>query len=138
MTALFANDQDEAGDDTAAAPGRPPAKVVRLLESYGYRAEAVRRWTPEKAATVLNACKKEEAIALRRAAAVAKRQDETAPRGQPSLVERMEAAASLEQALSGGGDDLFQGIAYTVYVLRDDEARRLAGWLVRLYRGEAK
>lgn len=132
MSTLFTDEADE----TTAAPARPPAKVVRLLETYGYRSEAVRLWTPEKASTVLNACKREEAIALRRAAAVARQQDETAPRGQPSLVERQEAAAALEQAMAGG-DELYQAISYTTYVLRDDEARRLAGWLVKLYRGGA-
>jgi hypothetical protein len=33
-------------------------------------------------------------------------------------------------------DELTQGLSYSVHQLTDDEVRRLAGWLVKLFRGQ--
>ncbi|MCE9566552.1 MAG: hypothetical protein K8U57_31395 [Planctomycetes bacterium] len=133
MTALF---EQKTETETTAPKERPDPKVVRLLEGYGYRAEAVRLWSPEQANTTLNSCKKEQAIALRRADDVARAQEESVPRGQPSWVERQEAAANIEQAQGEGIDELHQRVCYSLYALRDDELKRLAGHLIRLMRGE--
>lgn len=133
MSSLFPDDAAEDAD-TTTAPDRPSAKVVRQLEVFGYRAEAVRRWTPEKANTVLNSCKREEQIALRRADATAKAQGEEFPRGQPTQPERLEAAACIEQAAGRGIEELHQCVAYTIYALSDSELKSLAGYLVQTFR----
>ena len=131
---------DTLFSDTAAMDRseRPEASIVRALESFGYRAEAVRLWTREKASTTLYRCKKEEAIALRRAAAAAVAVDGTAQRGQVSELERRVAADSLSQALALGSDEVLQSVAASVYCLTDAELKELAGYLVRLYRGQAR
>ena len=126
-------DTDEFGNVVTAAE-HPSREVVQQLEAFGYRADAVRKWSAVKANTVLHARRKEEAIALRRAAAVAGDQD--APRkGTPTGVERLEAAAALERAMGEGPDELTQALGYTVYALTDDETRRLAGYVVKVFRG---
>lgn len=131
MTTLF-DDGDDAA--TQVSDDRPAAKVVRALEGYGYRAEAVRRWTAEKASTVLHACRKEERIALRRATGKAQQQDGTG-RGQPSTVERLAAATCIEDAAALGIDELNQTLMYTVYCLTDDELKQVANWFVGMFRG---
>jgi hypothetical protein len=113
----------------------PDAATVEALVAYGYAEKAVRRWSPEKAMVALDARRKEEAIAKRRALRRAGEQEENiAPRGQPIPVMRLQAAVELEREQSV--DELVQGLAYTVHQLTDDEVRRLAGWLVKLFRGQ--
>jgi hypothetical protein len=136
MSALFTNDDGVATDDNAE-PSRPDVKTVRLLEGFGYRAEAVRLWTAEKAFTTLQACRKEQKIALARAERTAVEQEDSVPRGQPSQVERLAAAACIEQATTEGIDELHQCVCYSLYALRDDELKRLAGFVVRVMRGQA-
>lgn len=119
--------------DAPTAAGPSPA-VVQQLEGYGYAKEKVRKWTVEHANTVLNTCRKRDAIALRRAQQTAREQDQDAPRGQPSLVERQEAAAFIEQ--QRGPNDLLTAVSMTAYCLTDDELGRLAGYFVRLFRGQ--
>lgn len=128
--------EDEAGA-TVAAPALAKPTTVRHLEAYGYRREAVRKWTAERAETVLRNCRQEERIALNRAKKVAEEQDAPTPRGQASHVERAEAATYVEQTLAKGCgvDDLLQALAYSLYVSTDDELKRLAGYLVKLWRG---
>lgn len=132
MSTLFPTTDDDATDTPA---DRPNVKVVRALELYGYRADVVRTWSAAKANTVLNSCKKEEAVALRRAEGKARAEDGV-PRGQPGLVERLAAALSLEESLGDGPEELCQAVAYTVHCLTDGELKRLAGYLIRTYRGE--
>lgn len=127
----------DAEDGSVVIADRPDAKTVRLLEGFNYRKEAVRGWSAEKAATVLATCKREQAIALRHAAAVAREQDETAPpRGQTSLVERQVAAAFIEQSQGCGIDEIYHSVMYSVHALRDDEVKRLADFLIRKLRGQ--
>jgi hypothetical protein len=133
MSTLFTDDDD----GMVATAGRPDPKTVRLLEGFNYSREAVRQWTPEKAETVLRNCKREERIALARAAQTAKEQDGAVARGQPSQVERLQAAAFVEQALKGGVDEVIQAVGYALHVCTDDEARDEAMRLVRLWRGQA-
>jgi NAD(P)-dependent dehydrogenase (short-subunit alcohol dehydrogenase family) len=117
----------------------PDAVTVEALEAYGYKAAAVRKWTREKALVALDARRREEAIARRRALKRAEeegRESEAAPaRGQPLGFIRLEAAKYLEQPMSI--DDLSQAVAYSVCHLTDAEVKRLAGYLIRLFRGEA-
>jgi hypothetical protein len=120
---------------TRTTTDAPDALTVEALEAYGYKAAAVRKWTPEKALVALDARRKEEAIARRRALRRAGEEEEAiAPRGQPIPVMRLQAAVELER--EQGVDELVQGLAYTVHQLTDDEVRRLAGWLVKLFRGQ--
>lgn len=124
--------------EVAQPPAMATVEVVRLLEAFGYRREAVRKWTAEHAATVLNSCKKEEAIALRRAAQKAREQDGEAAQGGPSALERAAAADYIEQSLRGDtADDRLQCLRYSTHCLTDGEVRRLMGYVVRLYRGDA-
>jgi hypothetical protein len=121
-----------------AAPELASPEQVRILEGYNYRRAAVRKWPREKAVTVIHRCRAEERIAQNRALRVARDLDGVAPRGQPSVLERLSAAAYIEGVLSERCevDELLQALAYSLYVSTDDELKRLAGYLIRLYRGE--
>ena len=134
MNSLFSTDEDDTQLECPVELAT--AEQVRELEGFGRLKEAVRRWTREKAAAVLADCKREQQIALRRAASVALAQSGDAARGQPSTIERVTAAVFLEQAMGEGADELVQAVAYTVWVLTDAELKRLAGYLVRVYRSE--
>lgn len=126
----------DAEDGSVVTADRPDPKTVRLLEGFNYAREAVRQWTKEKAETVLRACKREERIALARAAQTAREQDGV-PRGQPSVVERLEAAAFLEQALARGVDEVVQAVGYSLHACTDAEAKWLCNELIRRFRGQA-
>lgn len=123
--------------DTVTAPERPSPRVVRLLEPFGYRAEAVRLWTPEHAETVLRACQREQRIALARADRAARQAEGTAKRGQPGRVERLQAAEYLTQCLSGDVDDLQQAVLYSGHAMTDAEVRELAGWLLAKFKEQS-
>lgn len=116
-------------------PMAPTVAVVQQLEAYGYKADAVRKWSAEKANIVLAAVKKEEGIAQRRAAEKARAQGaEPSPapsRGFPVPMLRLQAAEYLRQPMTV--DDLEQGIAYSLHNLCDSEIKRLGGYLVRLF-----
>lgn len=109
-------------------------KQVRLLEGFSYRKEAVRKWTREKAEQVLRRCQQEERIALNRSQAKAKEQDGLTPRGQVSALERAVAAVAMEEAVAEGSDETLQVMSASLYVLTDDETKRLAGYLIRVFR----
>ncbi len=124
-------------DTGAPARTGPRPEIVRALEGFGYKAEAVRKWTAVKANSVLHACRREEGIALSRAATKAATVDGPG-RSRPSRVERAVAAIAIEQAIALSADETAQAVAYTVYCLTDDETARLAGYLVKLFRGSTE
>lgn len=130
---LFDED-DESDEEFDSPPELATPKLVRLLEGFSYRREAVRKWTKEKAETVLRSCQREQRIALRRAAATAGQIDGE-KRGQASALERQVAATYVQQVLDGRiePDELLQALAYSLHVSTDDELKRLAGYLVRLW-----
>lgn len=131
MSNLFTDESDVDTElDTPIEMASP--KQVRLLEGYSYRKEAVRKWTKEKAENVLRKCQQEERIALNRANAKAKEQDNATPRGQVSPLERAVAAVALEEAVAGGSDETLIVMSAALYVLTDDETKRLAGYLIRM------
>jgi hypothetical protein len=133
MSNLFTDESDVDTElDTPIEMASP--KQVRLLEGHNYRKEAVRKWTKEKAETVLRKCQQEERIALNRANAKAKEQDAGAPRGQVSPLERAVAAAALEEAVADNADETLIVMSAALYVLTDDETKRLAGYLIRMWR----
>lgn len=135
MKDLFTTDDEAEIDTEVDAPVElATPKQVRLLEPFNYRKEAVRKWTRERAEQVLRKCQQEERIALRRAAQTAKEQDGLA-RGQPTPMERLEAANALEQAV--GIDETLIVMSAALYVMTDDETKRFAGYLIRMWRGQA-
>ena len=129
-TALF----DTATGESTATKTRPDRKTVQALEAFGYKADAVRNWTVERAETTLASCRLEQKIALRKADDVARTQEEHVARGQPTLMERQAAAECIEQAQSKGIEELSQCMSYAIYALSDDETKHLAAYLIGLMR----
>lgn len=127
-------DTDESGNVVTAAD-KPSREVVCLLESFGYKPDVVRTWTAVKANVVLNDRRRQDAIAARRADAVAREQEDSpASRGQPTGIERLEAAAAIEAAMKQGVDELHATISMTVYALADAELPPVAAFLVATLR----
>jgi hypothetical protein len=132
---LFTPEGESEDDGSATAPELATAKQVRLLEGFNYRREAVRKWTQERAETVLRSCQREQRIALARAEAKAGAIDAAGKRGQPSIVERLNAATYVEQMLrAGDADELLQAVMYSLYVCTDDELKQLAAHVATLWR----
>jgi hypothetical protein len=115
---------------------RAPIEVVRLLEGMGYDRDKTKKWTATRAWQTLSKCKRDDAVAVRRAATLARTQEDAPPpsRGQPSQLEREVAAAFLVESLAGPIDDLVAGLLHVSHAFTDDEARRLAGYLIRMLR----
>lgn len=117
------------------------AQVRALTEEFGYDRVKVSAWTPEHAETVLRARRNEDRIGLKRAAKRAAEIDHTADvppeldRPAPGTMWRELAAKDVEQQLADGDpDEVLQTVAYSLHTLTDDELRRLAGYLVKLWR----
>lgn len=108
------------------------AEVVRQLEGFGYKAEVVRKWSAAKATIVLDSAKREQAIALERAAEKARAQDRPKPIGGPLPMLRLHAASYLSEPMSP--NDLTQAVMYSIHELDGSEIVRLAGYLVTLFR----
>ena len=133
MNNLF-TDESEIDTELDTPIELATVKQVRLLEGYSYRREAVRKWTREKAEQVLRRCQQEERIALNRSRAKAAEQDGATSRGQVSALERAVAAVAMEEAVAEGSDETLQVMSASLYVLTDDETKRLAGYLIRVMR----
>lgn len=115
---------------------RVPPGVIHELEDFGYKREAVSEWSYEKAYTILQAKKMERRIALQRAATTAQEIDGTVVRGRCGRPERLTVAAYVDEAGMHGTDELLVALMYSLYALSEDELKRLAGYMVRVYRGE--
>lgn len=136
MDRLFDNTADETIMAMVAQPLLASGAAISALITFGYREMAVRLWPKEKADLVLKKCKMEERIARNRALGAAKLIDDkdgVGKRGQVSSLERLDAATQLEWAKGGGPDEILQTMMYTLYVCSDDELKRLAGYLGRLW-----
>ncbi len=136
MDRLFDNDPDETIAAMVESPMLASGAQISALVSYGFRELAVQRWPKEKAELVLKKCKKEERAVLNRAAGAARLIDDkdgVSKRSQVSLLERRIAADELERVGKLGPDETLGAIMYTLYVCSDDELRRLAGYLGRLW-----
>lgn len=108
--------------------------IVKELERFGYKPEKVQNWTTERATAVLEMVRKEQNLQKQRSAA--KAGDPTTPkRGQPTPMERLNAAAYLEQCRNPA--DLNQALLYCGCYLTDDETKRVAGYFIRLFRGQS-
>src|SRR6185295_3190087 len=99
-------------------PGVPPDPLATIeqvahLKLYGYRPEVVRKWTRERAASVLGRIRRDEKATRRRATSMALLADvsDGAERPGASLVERQCAADYLAQALEAGAEDIYLAIA---------------------------
>lgn len=146
MGTLFDVSDPPAPEVTTALAAAPAAPVLASqadivhLESYGYKPEAVARWEQKKAQAVLRKCRAEDRAAVRRAEAAAKqidlKNDDAPSRGQPSTLERVVAADIVSESLSGSPDDIHLALTYTIHVCTDKELRRLAGYLVKLWKTE--
>ncbi|HVL11502.1 MAG TPA: hypothetical protein VM529_03000 [Gemmata sp.] len=110
-------------------------QLRELTQTYGFRDKTVADWSDDRIATVLAARRRDGELALRRANAKALDIDGAA-RGQPSRVERLAAAACLEEELPRGGDALVNAVLYVGHCLTDDEARELAATLIGKFRSE--
>ena len=116
---------------------------VRELVMFHYRAEVVRKWTYEKAGVKLNRLRKKAHRNAQHGAAVARdidRADGVEPplRGVTNAISRDMAADTLVQALrSSDPHEISDALADAAHRLDDDEARRVAGYLVKLFKGQA-
>jgi hypothetical protein len=99
-------------------------QLNELIHQHGFRESTVSTWSEDRIATVLRAANTAACI------------DGTS-RGQPSRVERQEAAAYLEETLDRGGDELVNAVLYVGHCLSDSEAKELAAKLIDLFRGVA-
>ena len=108
-------------------------QLNELIEVFSFREKTVAEWTEERITTVLSARRRDAKLATKRAdnrAALL----EGRSLGQPSRLERLMAAAWLEAALKGNGDDLVNAVLHCGAVLTDDEAKLLAAELITTLR----
>lgn len=123
MAKLFVDEEVE--DDARGDRKAPLAPTVRQLVQMGYSEALVTAWSRRKAELVLAGRKREAAVAMRRAAAQAAVEGQRTgeePRGQPSIPERLMAAAEIRESLEAGDlDELAQTLGYTIHALSDPE-----------------
>lgn len=111
-------------------------QLRELTREYGFRDKTVETWSEDRILTVLNARRRDARLAVQRAANTAACIDGTS-RGQPSRVERLAAAAFLEESLDRGGDELVNAVLYVGHCFTDAEAKEIAAQLIELFRGVA-
>lgn len=124
MTELF---------DPGTRFNRPDPETVAALVAFGLAEDKVKDWSTAHAKTTLQARRKEADVLARRQREQAREEKRAAlpnpGRGQPTPMERAAAAEYLAECLAAGGPDrLSQALCYSLYVLTDDETRRLATW----------
>ncbi len=108
----------------------PLGKTVQKLAAYGYDEKIVWTWPRAKAEFVLDARRREEEIATRRANATAQYEGlktGDSIRGQPTDIHRQTAALEIREALAAGDpDELALTLGYTMHALSDVELREWA------------
>lgn len=119
----------------------PSAELIKELEGFGYKADAVQRWTATRARLALAKAQKDRAITLKRAIEAAKKEGyvfEDAPTPEDVIPYRLrvEAAEYIEECLDRY--DLSRAIDYSLSQMTADELRRLGGYLARLLRDGAE
>jgi hypothetical protein len=128
--------------ESLALPGLddpPEETTVRALVDVFGRSEAiVRKWTRAKAKVTLDGLRREAALIEHRSATRAGADEAglTKPRPVQDGVRR-DAADYLEQAIARGPVEVALALSWAVLDMQDDEQKRLAGWLVKLLRGQA-
>jgi hypothetical protein len=115
-------------------PTAVPTGIVQKLEAYGYKAEAVQKWSKARAVTVLRTTEREERIAQYRLAASQGEPPDDDFVGEPLDVERLAAAEWLEEALAGNRFALSIAVMYATGHMRTDEVKRLAQHMVSRFR----
>jgi hypothetical protein len=108
-------------------------QLRELVHRHSYRESTVAEWSDERIVTVLAARRRDARLSQLRGDNAARAIDGLAL-GQPSRVERLAAAAYLEEALHHGGFDCVQAVLYCGHVLTDDEAKALAAELITTLR----
>lgn len=155
MNATLFDTEPEAGERTRVDPqtGKTLARLhqVKELVEWGYDAEVVCDWTYEKAAQKLTARRAEAKLAIARAKAKAATIDYNAPppddrefKRFPAAAEvvlapaeRADAARAVEQALAEGSNEEVQfAVQGAVWCMDEDRVRSLAGYIVRVLKGE--
>jgi hypothetical protein len=128
-----------AGTDTLPGIEDPPDEdTVRELVTVYKRSEAiVRSWSRAKAQAVLHGLRREEAIVANKAVVQAGADEAGLTRPRPVTdMERLDAAEFLEQALARGPFETALALSFAVMAMQDAEQKKLAGWLVKRFRGE--
>jgi hypothetical protein len=108
-----------------------------LVDRFGRKPEAVAKWSDALAVTVLHSSRRDERIALNRAARMAGEEPHDPP-GEPCTAERVAAADAIEEVLDAG--DIHQVsnvVSYTVYLLPNARLRKLAEGLAAALREAA-
>jgi hypothetical protein len=96
-----------------------------LCDRFGRKPESVAKWSDALALTVLYSSRRDERIALNRAARAAGEEPEEP--GEPSGPERIAAAGALEEiAEKGSIHEVVNVVSFTVYTLPNQFVRKLA------------
>lgn len=114
-------------------------EVRELVDCYALDEKRVRAWDRTKVQVMLDSHRRADAITRRRAAKAAEAfEDDAAPApvSEPSALERQVAADFLEGALKGDLWQLQAGLLCVSHAFTCDEVRRVAGYFVRMLRGE--
>jgi hypothetical protein len=117
----------------------PDEKDVRqLVDTFGRKEAIVLGWSKAKAKTVLEGLQREKALLEFRTATRAGQDEAGLVKPRPVMDGvRRDAADYLEQAIARGPVEVALALSWAVLDLQDDEQKRLAGWLVKLLRGQA-
>lgn len=117
----------------------PDERTVReLVDRFGFKEEKVLTWGRSRAEVTVQTKRKEEAIAVRKAAEAAGEEVPSHAAKRPvSGAEKLTAAEYLERALASDTDSQYLAVSYGVFDLDEAEVRKLAGWLAKRFRGEA-
>lgn len=121
-------------DEPVAVPS--PAKVKALVQVWGCCEKRVAKWTAARVAAEVLWWNRAQCLWLNRL-----RTQNEEPRmsfAYGKHREREDAAQYLEQARAEEGDAVWMAIGTAAAALTDDEAERLAGYLIRLLRGEGQ
>jgi hypothetical protein len=108
------------------------------VDTFGRKEAVVLGWSRAKATTTLEGLKREKGLIEYRAATRAGVDEAGLVKPRPVMDwVRRDAADYLEQAISRGSVETALALSWAVLDMQDDEQRRLAGWLVKLLRGQA-
>lgn len=121
-------------DEPAAVPAA--AQVKALVQIYAHCEKRVAKWSAARVAIELAWWRRAEFLWLNRL------REQNEERRMAGVFgrghEREDAAQYLEEARRSEGDSVWQAIGAAAAALTDDEAERLAGYLIRLLRGEGQ
>lgn len=129
--------------DAPAVVEKPTGATIRALEGFGFKADAVRKWSKGKAEAKLHECKKQQAIDLAKSKSTAAAiEEEGVPpdpiKGRAPTPICCDAADYIEEALAKGNAlEIMFAVRAAVYCLADARTKKLADHLARVLRGAA-